>query len=103
VTGYNPAAEPWEVKTRAFGTTPTTWNVPSRPRGADGADQLLANGSNLAIGLDSDCHSATEDSVISTRAGVSSPGARAGHRLLLVGSGLVAAYRRRRKAADIAA
>jgi hypothetical protein len=108
VTGYN--ASPGTLgnnkglanvsSTGAFNTTPVTWSITvTNSTVLNALASYISNGGNIAFGLDSDCHFG--DSSIQfqiygtsnvTQAAVPEPGT-----MLLVGSGLFAAYRRRRK------
>jgi hypothetical protein len=102
VTGYNVAPGTLGNNSGAFGTTPVTWSITTTNSTVLSAlANYIANGSNIALGLDSDCHFG--DSSITfqiygtpgvTQSAVPEPGT-----MLLVGSGLFAAYRRRRKLA----
>jgi hypothetical protein len=84
----------------AFGTTPVTWSITVTNSTVLAAlASYISNGGNIALGLDSDCHFGDTsiqfqiygNSTVTTSA-VPEPGT-----MLLVGSGLFAAYRRRRK------
>ena len=100
VQGYNPAGGALGTNTGAFGTGTTTWSLTVTDSTVLNAlTAYIANGNNIAIGLDSDCHFgdssigfAIYGSPITTQATVPEPGT-----MLLVGSGLFAAYRRRRR------
>jgi hypothetical protein len=100
VTGYNAAPGTLGNNGGAFGTTPTTWSITvTNSTVLTALANYIANGSNIALGLDSDCHfgdtSITLDIYGTPPVGTSAvpePGT-----MLLVGSGLFAAYRRRRK------
>ena len=100
VQGYNAAPGTLGNNGGAFGTTPVTWSITvTNSTVLTALANYIANGNNIALGLDSDCHFG--DSSIQfqiygsqnvTQAAVPEPGT-----MLLVGSGLFAAYRRRRK------
>ena len=109
ITGYNPAGtadalgnnQPLTGGTGAFGTTPVTWTLTITDASVlANLANYINNGGDIAIGLDSDCH--FSDTQIQFQifgnpgnagaAAVPEPGT-----LLLVGSGIAAAYRRRRK------
>jgi hypothetical protein len=100
VTGYNSAGGALGSNSGAFGITPTNWTLTVTDSTVLSAlTAYIANGSNIAIGLDSDCHFGDTSiglqiygSPITTQATVPEPGT-----MLLVGSGLFAAYRRRRR------
>jgi hypothetical protein len=100
VQGYNSAGGALGTNTGAFGTTPTNWSLTITDSTVLSAlTAYIANGNNIAIGLDSDCHFGDTSigfqiygSPITTQATVPEPGT-----MLLVGSGLFAAYRRRRR------
>jgi len=86
--------------TGAFGTTHVTWSITTTNSTILNAlAAYIANGSDIAFGLDSDCHFGDSSitfqiwgtSNVTTNA-VPEPGT-----MLLVGSGLFAAYRRRRR------
>jgi hypothetical protein len=85
--------------TGAFNTTPVTWSITVTNSTVLAAlASYISNGGNIALGLDSDCHFGDSSiqfdiygtSTVTTSA-VPEPGT-----MLLVGSGLFAAYRRRR-------
>jgi hypothetical protein len=90
-----------DLTTGAFGTTPVTWSIAvTNSTVLTALANYIGNGNNIAIGLDSDCHFADSSITfqiygtpnVTTSAAVPEPGT-----MLLVGSGLFAAYRRRRK------
>lgn len=86
--------------TGAFGTTPVTWSITVTNSTVLAAlASYISNGGNIALGLDSDCHfgdtSITFDIYGTPPVGTSAVPEPA--TMLLVGSGLFAAYRRRRK------
>ena len=103
VQGYNPAgtADALGSNAGAFGTTPTTWTLTITDATVlNTLKNYINNGGDIALGLDADCH--FSDSSITfqiygnpnvQQSAVPEPAT-----LLLVGSGLLAAYRRRRKA-----
>ena len=99
VTGYNVAPGTLGNNSGAFGTTPVTWSITvTNTTVLTALANYISNGGNIALGLDSDCHfgdtSITFDiygSSTGTASAVPEPGT-----MLLVGSGLFAAYRRRR-------
>jgi hypothetical protein len=102
VTGYNPAgtADALGSNAGAFGTTPTTWTLTITDATVlNTLKNYINNGGDIALGLDADCH--FSDSSIQFQifgnpqvggAAVPEPTT-----LLLVGSGIAAAYRRRKK------
>jgi len=100
VLGYTTTGGALGSNSGAFGTTPTNWTLTITDSTVLSAlTAYIANGSNIAIGLDSDCHFGDTSiglqifgSPITTQATVPEPGT-----MLLVGSGLFAAYRRRRR------
>jgi hypothetical protein len=104
VLGYNPAGSALGSNAGAFGTTPTTWTLTltntANQAVLTALTNYIANGNNIAIGLDADCHysdTSIQFQIFGTpnvtgQAAVPEPAT-----LLLVGSGIVAAYRRRRK------
>ena len=100
VTGYNVAPGTLGNNSGAFGTTPTTWSITvTNSTVLTALANYITNGGNIALGLDSDCHFGDSSIVFSiygdsggvTTSAVPEPGT-----MLLVGSGLFAAYRRRR-------
>jgi len=100
VTGYNPAGGALGSNSGAFGTTPTNWTLTvTNPTVLAALANYIANGNNIALGLDSDCHFGDTSiqfqifgNQTGTQATVPEPAT-----LLLVGSGIAAAFRRRRK------
>jgi hypothetical protein len=100
VTGYVDPNGALGSNAGAFGTTPTKWTLTvSNSTVLAALASYIANGNNIAIGLDSDCH--FSDSSIGfeifgnpVQGGSAVPEPAT---LLLVGSGVAAAYRRRRK------
>ena len=87
--------------TGAFSTTPVTWNLNITNSTVLAAlASYISNGGNIALGLDSDCHFGDTsitfqiygNSTVQGTSAVPEPGT-----MLLVGSGLFAAYRRRRR------
>ena len=100
VTGYNPAGGALGSNSGAFGTTPTNWTLTvTNPTVLAALAAYIANGSNIALGLDSDCHFG--DTSIQFQIFGNQPTGTAAvpepATLLLVGSGIATAYRRRRK------
>jgi PEP-CTERM motif len=102
VTGYGNPVGTTANNAGAFGTTPVTWSITTTNSAVLTAlANYIANGSDIALGLDSDCHFGDTSITFQiygnsnvTTAAVPEPGT-----MLLVGSGLFAAYRRRRLAA----
>jgi len=84
----------------AFGTTHVTWSITvTNSTVLTALANYISNGGNIAIGLDSDCHfgdSSIQFDIYGSpnvqQQAVPEPGT-----MLLVGSGLFAAYRRRRR------
>lgn len=94
--GYDPTRV--GDNTGAFGTTPVTWHLDFGTAALNALKTYIANGNNISIGLDADCHFADSNilfeiygATVVQQAAVPEPGT-----LLLVASGAVAAYRRRR-------
>ena len=101
VQGYNVAPGTLGNNGGAFGTTPVTWSITvTNSTVLTALANYIANGNNIALGLDSDCHFGDDSIQFQiygqqnnvTQSAVPEPGT-----MLLVGSGLFAAYRRRRK------
>ncbi len=87
--------------TGAFGTQSLTWSITVTDSTVLTAlSNYISNGQNIALGLDSDCHFGDSSvtfqiygtSNVQQQAAVPEPGT-----MFLVGSGLFAAYRRRRR------
>jgi hypothetical protein len=102
VTGYGNPAGTVSSNAGAFGTTPVTWTMTTTNSTVLAAlASYIASGADIALGLDSDCHFGDTSITFQiygnanvTQAAVPEPGT-----MLLVGSGLFAAYRRRRRLA----
>ena len=98
VTGYNAPNGALGSNSGAFGTTPTNWTLTvTDPTVLAALAAYIANGSNIAIGLDSDCHfgdTSVQFQIFGNQAGTQAAGPEPAT-LLLVGSGIAAAYRRR--------
>lgn len=102
VTGYAQPAGTVASNAGAFGTTPVTWTLTTTNSAVLTAlANYIASGSDIAIGLDSDCHfgdTSITFQIYGTpnvqQSAVPEPGT-----MLLVGSGLFAAYRRRKLSA----
>jgi len=100
VTGYGNPAGTVASNAGAFGQSAVTWTLTTTNSAVLTAlANYIANGSDIAIGLDSDCHfgdTSIKFEIYGTpnvqTSAVPEPGT-----MLLVGSGLFAAYRRRRR------
>ena len=106
VAGYGSAPgtfgnnQPLVGGTGAFSTTPVTWSITvTNSTVLTALANYISNGSNIALGLDPDCHFGDTSITFQiygnsnvTTSAVPEPGT-----MLLVGSGLFAAYRRRRR------
>lgn len=100
VTGYGNPAGTVASNAGAFGTSPVSWTLTTTNSAVLTAlANYIASGSDIAIGLDSDCHFGDTNITFQIygtpnvqQSAVPEPGT-----MLLVGSGLFAAYRRRRK------
>lgn len=103
VTGYNAAGSSLGSNSGAFGTTPTTWTLDFSSASITALAAYIANGQNIAIGLDADCHfydSKIQLDIFYTPGGGGGAAVPEPATLLLVGSGLATAAYRRRKAAQ---
>jgi hypothetical protein len=100
VNGYANPAGTVASNAGAFGTSPVTWTLTTTNSAVLTAlANYIASGSDIAIGLDSDCHFGDTNITFQIygnanvqQSAVPEPGT-----MLLVGSGLFAAYRRRRR------
>ncbi|HET9831577.1 MAG TPA: PEP-CTERM sorting domain-containing protein [Vicinamibacterales bacterium] len=100
VQGYGVAPGTLGNNAGPFGTTPVTWSITTTNSTVLTAlANYIANGANIALGLDSDCHFGDTNITFQIygtpnvqQSAVPEPGT-----MLLVGSGLFAAYRRRRR------
>ena len=101
VTGYNPAGGALGNNAGAFGTTPTTWSLTvTNATVLSALAGYITNGSNIALGLDSDCHF-TDTSIqfqIFGTSNVTQSAVPEPATLALLGTGIVAVMRRRRAA-----
>ena len=108
--GYNPAGtadalgnnQPLTGGTGAFGTTPVTWTLTITDTGVLASlASYINNGGDIALGLDADCHFSDTSIQFQIFGNPPSGGGAAAvpepATLMLVGSGIAAAYRRRRK------
>jgi hypothetical protein len=100
VNGYANPAGTVASNAGAFGTSPVTWTLTTTNSAVLTAlANYIASGSDIAIGLDSDCHFGDTSITFQIygnanvqQSAVPEPGT-----MLLVGSGVFAAYRRRRR------
>jgi hypothetical protein len=111
VTGYNPMGtadalgnnQPLTGGTGAFSTTPVTWTLTITDSSVLAAlANYINQGGDIALGLDADCHFSDTSVQFQIFGNAPTGGSAAAvpepTTLMLVGSGIAAAYRRRRKA-----
>jgi hypothetical protein len=114
VNGYNPTGtadalgnnQPLTGGTGAFSTTPVTWTLTITDTGVLASlASYINNGGDIALGLDADCHFSDTSIQFQIFGNPPSGGGAAAvpepATLMLVGSGIAAAYRRRRKAVAV--
>jgi len=101
VTGYAQPAGTVASNAGAFGTSAVTWTLTTTNSAVLTAlANYIASGSDIAIGLDSDCHfgdTSIKFEIYGTPNNVGTAAVPEPGTMLLVGSGLFAAYRRRRR------